>query len=214
MSYAVIVGLEAEARIARRLGVPVAVGGGGPAEAANAAERLIAGGAAALVSFGLAGGLDPLLRAGTLVTPVHVLAEDGRWTADPALSATLGSPASGTLYGDGVILTTAAAKRALHARTGAVAVDLESAAVARTAARHGLPFAVLRAICDPAARNLPHAALMALDAQGRIAPFRVALAALSRPREFPALIALARDAALARRALLDRVQAIRYGPRP
>ena len=178
-----------------------------------AAERLVAAGAEALVSFGLAGGLDPALPPGTLLVPAEVLAEDGRWPTNPALSARFG-PASGALYGDGAILATAAAKQILHRRTAALAVDLESAAVARTAARHGLPFAVFRAVCDPAARGLPHAALVALDAQGRIAPLRVAFAALARPWQIPALLALARDAALARRALLDRVEAIRYASRP
>lgn len=202
-------GLEAEARIARRLGVPVAVGGGGPEGAARAAEQLAAEGAPALVSFGLAGGLDPGLHPGALLVPAEVLADDGRWPTDPALCARLGGATPGALFGDGAILATAAAKQALHRRTGTVAVDLESAAVARAAARHGLPFAVLRAVCDPASRDLPRAALVALDTQGRIGPLRVAGAVLSRPWEIPALIALGQDAARARRALLDRVAAIR-----
>ena len=37
-------------------------------------------------------------------------------------------------------------------KAGADAVDLESAAVARVAERMGLPFAVLRAVCDTADR--------------------------------------------------------------
>ena len=106
-------------------------------------------------------------------------------------------------------MATAAAKRALHARTGAAAVDLESAAVAEAAARHAVP--VRRA-----ARNLRF---------GRpLAPARRA----RRPRpawadrrlagrqsravasdELPALIALASDAARARVALSNRVDAIK-----
>ena len=46
-----------------------------------------------------------------------------------------------------MVLATVAAKQAAHA-AGADAVDLESAAVARVAARHGLPFAVLRAVAS------------------------------------------------------------------
>ena len=51
-----VVGLEAEAQIARRFGCPVAIGGGGAAGAAQAAAVLAGQGVTHLVSFGLAGG--------------------------------------------------------------------------------------------------------------------------------------------------------------
>lgn len=188
--------------------MPVAVGGGDPAGAAAAAAFLIARGVAGLVSFGLAGGLDPRLPAGAVLVPDAVLAANGRWATNPALSAWLGGATGGLVFGDGGILGTAGAKRALWQRTGAIAVDRESAAVARAAAAHGLPFAVLRAVCDPASRDLPHAALVALDNHGRIGALRVAGAVLSRPWQVPALLQLAGDARRARRALLDRVAAI------
>ena len=203
----IVVGLVAEAKIAGSLGARIAIGGGTAAGAASAADTL-APHVSALISFGLAGGLDPALPPGALLIPATVLAEDGQWETDPILTARLGGPTPGVLFGDGSILATAAAKAALHARTGAVAVDLESAAVARIAARHGLPFAVLRAVCDPAGRDLPRAALVALDGQGRIGALRVAVAILARPGEIPGLIALGRDAARARLALITRVRAI------
>ena len=199
--------MAAEARIIRHLGAKIATGGGSSAGAAQVAEDL-APQVSALISFGLAGGLDPALAPGALLVPAKVLADDGAWSTDPALSAWLGGATPGTLFGDGAILATTTAKAALHARTGAVAVDLESAAVARAAARHGLPFAVLRAVCDPAGRTLPRAALAALDMQGRIGPLRVAAAVLAHPGDIPALIALGADAARARRALVTRVAAI------
>jgi adenosylhomocysteine nucleosidase len=204
----VVVGLEAEARIARRLGCNVAVGGGGEAGARAAAARLIDGGARALVSFGLAGGLDPVLAPGALVVPDVVLCPDGHWPTDPALAAGLGR-VGGALWSAGEVVVTVAAKAALYGRTGAAAVDLESAAVAEAASRHALPFAVLRAICDSAARSLPQAALVALDSEGRIGPWRVATAALSHATELPALLALAGDAMRARRALSVRVATIK-----
>ena len=91
-------------------------------------------------------------------------------------------------------------------------MDLESAAVARAATRHGRRFAAMRAICDAAARTLPHAALAALADTGHIRPFRVLAAVLAHPGELPALLALARDATRARRALLARVAAISRAP--
>jgi len=203
----VVVGLEAEARIARRLGCPVEIGGGDEAGAAAAASRLLARGARRLLSFGLAGGLDPTLPPGTLLVPDVILSRDGHWPADPRLAASLGR-VGGALFSGGEVVATVGAKRALHVRTGAAAVDLESAAVADAAGRHAVPFAALRAICDAANRTLPRAALLALDERGRIGVWRVAAAALARPGELPALFALAADAARARRALAGRVDAI------
>ena len=182
---------------------------GGTAEgAASAAQRLIAQGARGLLSFGVAGGLDPTLRPGTIIVPDVVLSLDGHWPTEPRLAAGLGR-IGGALFSGGEVLATSAAKRALFERTGAAAVDLESAAVAEAAARHALPFAALRVICDPASRSLPLAALSALDGQGRIGAGRVLSALLARPRELPLLLALAADAARARRALNQRVAAIR-----
>ncbi len=167
-------------------------------------ERLRACGISGLVSFGLAGGLDPALAPGALIVPRAVVLGDERWDADPALVARLGGSTGHVLVGGGGVLATAAAKTALRRATGADAVDLESAA----AARSGLPFAALRAVCDPAGRDLPHAAVVALDARGRIGALRVLAAALARPAELPALLRLAGDAAQARRALLGRVRLI------
>ena len=80
--------------------------------------------------------------------------------------------------------------------------------MARVAARHHLPFAVLRAICDPAERDLPPAALVALDQAGAIGLWRVLVSLARAPQQLPGLLALARDAAAARRALLAATRAI------
>jgi adenosylhomocysteine nucleosidase len=186
----------------------VEVGGGGEAGATAATARLIAQGVRRLLSFGLAGGLDPSLAPGTVLVPDVILSHDGHWPVDPLLAAILGR-VGGALWSGGDVLVTASAKLALHARTGAAAVDLESAAVARAASRHAVPFATLRAVCDPAGRSLPRAALVALDPQGRIGPWRVAGTALAHPGELPGLVALAADAARARRALSAQVDVIR-----
>jgi adenosylhomocysteine nucleosidase len=200
VSLGIVVGLQAEARIAASLGV-VAAGGGTPAGAEAAAERLVAGGASALLSFGLAGGLDPALRPGDVVVAAEVIENGRRIAVDVALARRFGTPA-GTVLAATRAVTTVADKAVPFAATGALAVDLESGAVARVAARHALPFAVVRAICDPAGRALPAAALMAMDAWGAIRPLRL-LAALARaPGEIVDLIALGRDAAAARRALI------------
>ncbi len=196
----VVTGLRAEARLAAPLGV-VAAGGGTAAGAAAAAERLAEQGVTALVSFGLCGGLDPACPAGTLLVPRRV----GEVPTDAALSARLGGWSADSLAAADRIVATRAEKQELFAATGAAGVDLESGAVAAVAARHGLAFAVLRAVCDPAGFDLPPLAFDALDAAGRMRPGRVAASLLARPGQLPALIALARHAAAARAALLRRV---------
>jgi adenosylhomocysteine nucleosidase len=106
------------------------------------------------------------------------------------------------------VVVTAVEKATLFAATDADAVDLESGAVARVALAHGVPFAVLRAVADPAARNLPPAALIALDGGGRIGFLRVLGSVIGNPGQVPGLLALARDAAAARRALAGRVRTL------
>ncbi len=102
-------------------------------------------------------------------------------------------------------------KRLLWQSTGAAAVDLESGAVARVGAEHGLPVAVLRAICDPADRSLPPAAMESLSRAGEIRIGSVLASLLKAPLQLPALLRLAMDAAAARRALVRRVEELRRG---
>jgi adenosylhomocysteine nucleosidase len=200
--------MVAEARIARRLGWRVAVGGGTAAGAHDAARRLIADGCDGLVSFGLAAGLDPQLRPGALIVPSAVtVGHDARMT-DPAINQALGGATGHTLIGIDTIASTGAVKRRLYERTGAAAADLESGAVAYVAEAYGVPFAALRAICDPAERTLPPAALVAIDARGAIGIERVLRSLLMQPTQLPGLLALARDAVAARRSLAARVKAI------
>lgn len=205
----VVVGLAAEARLARPLGWPIAIGGGTADGAQAAAELLVRNGVRALIGFGLAGGLDPALRPGTLLIPREIMTHGQRIATDPALCERLGGCSTVLMLGVSRVIATAAAKRALFTTGGAAAVDIESGAVARVAMTHHLPFAVLRAICDPAERDLPPAALSALDRHGVIGVTRVLGSVLAHPAQLPALLALAADAAAARRALRGAVGRIR-----
>lgn len=190
---AFIVGMRAEARIARRLGL-IGIG-------AASAERLAAE-ASALISFGIAGGLDPARLPGALVVPEAVVTPDGeRFATDPALTAALGGANAVAMLASPGIVGERAAKARLFAAFGAAAVDMESGAVARAAERHGIPFAVMRAIGDPAGRSLPPAAIAAFDPGGGVALGRLIVSLAADPRQIPALITLARETRCALRAL-------------
>lgn len=209
-----VTGLAAEARIAARFGYPAQAGGGTPAGAKAAANRLIGAGATALVSFGLAGGLDPALCPGTVILPSTVLLDGEPAQADASLAKRFGGLTAHTILGGCRIAADAATKRRLRAATQAHAIDLESATVARVAAAHDLPFIVIRAICDPAERDLPPAALLALDPNGAIGLWGVLRSVFGNPRQIPSLLALARDAKLARRALLRLAERTRSDRQP
>jgi adenosylhomocysteine nucleosidase len=208
MPIGVVVGMAAEARIARRLGWPVAIGGGTKAGAEAAVRTLLEDGLISLVSLGLAGGLDPSLPPGTVIVPGSVLDGHEHFPTDPELSRWLGGPTSQRLLGLDAIAADTAHKRRLWRETGAAAVDLESGAVARIASSNGLPFAVLRVICDPAERSLPPAALVALDSRGAIGIQRMLASIIAHPGQLSALLRLAVDAAVAKRSLLAHVKRI------
>jgi adenosylhomocysteine nucleosidase len=208
MTLAFITGLTSEARLLRRLGHKVFVGGGTSPGATRGAEEAVGAGATSLISFGLAGGLDPALPSGSLIRPRRVL-----WRGQVFLTDTMfGVATCDALLAHDAIAATATEKQGFWADTGAAAIDMESGAVGEVAARHGLGFGVLRAICDPAARTLPPAALAALDKAGRIGFLAVAASVLRQPGQIPALLALAADAARARKALI--AQAMHDYPAP
>ena len=182
-------------------GAPRARAGLGEA-AGVAAETLVAEGAEALVSFGLAGGLAPDLAPGTVFSADRVVSDAAAWRL-PAVGA-VAAPVDGrvgTLYGAAAPLLTPADKRAVAARTGACAVDMESTHVLAAAHRHGLPALVLRVVADPAERALPRLAAVAARPDGRLDPWATAAALLRYPGDWPLVAASARDTARARAGL-------------
>ncbi|APX86109.1 phosphorylase [Methylorubrum extorquens] len=212
-----VAGLAREARIAAGPGVETIQAGGNPERLRAALDRRSPGDLRAVVSFGIAGGLDPALRPGDIVIGTHLDA-DQRFPADPELARRLserltGAPdrvVAGGLVGSAVAVMTVADKAALHARTGALAVDMESHVAAAYAARHALPFAAIRVVCDPAGRALPAFAASALTPEGE-PDIRAVLGALMRGRaRIGELIRLGRDSSAAF-AALARCRA-RLGP--
>jgi adenosylhomocysteine nucleosidase len=205
----VITGLAAEASLLAALNWQTAAGGGTPEGAEQAAESLISQGATALISFGLAGGLDPTFAPGDLILPAGIEDDGQTYRCDPTLITLLGGHANGKLLAGKTIAATIAEKHTLWTTTACTAIDLESGATARVAQRHNLPFAVLRAICDPADRTLPKAALIPLKPGGGINLSRILASVATNPAQIPGLIAVGRDAARARAALVSRVNEIR-----
>ena len=189
-------------------GTLLAISGIGQAAAAAAAQTLLDAGAAALMSWGVAGGLDPALEAGVICLPGAVISREGeRFETDlhwrgvlvQALPARRRS-VDGVLLTDVRALDTAADKAAALANTGALAVDMESLAVARVAAARGVPFVAVRVIVDTAVDVLPAAVMAASDAD-RIHLGRLIWELLRSPGQLGALLRLARRYSAAQRSL-------------
>jgi adenosylhomocysteine nucleosidase len=189
-------------------GALLAVSGIGWTAAAGAARALIDAGASALMSFGVAGALDPALEPGNVVLPREVLSSDGRhhptdatWRERVAveLRASHALSEGHLLTGDQAIDTPEKKAAAFHG-TGAVAVDMESAAVAEVAAGHKLPYIAVRVIVDTAADRLPPAAVAA-SREGRVKIARLVMGLAASPGEIPALLHIARSYRVAMRTL-------------
>jgi adenosylhomocysteine nucleosidase len=157
-----------------------------------------------LVSFGLAGGLDPARPPGTLVLADRVLGTGGRsLPTDGAwrqrMLVALGAPAgafpfeiaSGALLGSDGLIAEPSAKAQRFAATGALAVDMESHGVAEAAHAAGLPFLVVRAIADPAGLALPSSVRQSLHPDGGLRILSILGRLALRPGEWRAVAALA-----------------------
>ena len=122
--------------------------------------------------------------------------------AREALRRGLGEPAEGgAIVGVDRPLTDGDQKLALFVQARARAADMESHIVARAATAAGVPFVVLRVVCDPSNRTIPRAALAGLGGDGRIHGGALARALLLRPWECLDLLTLALDTAQAMRRL-------------
>jgi adenosylhomocysteine nucleosidase len=205
-TIAVVTGLRAEARCLRALNVRIACSGGSSERARTEATRLVAEGAAGLVSFGLAGGLAPDLRSGAVLLPGTIRSPDGRsmptdsaWRERlKALFATGGlRTPGGALAGSERIVATVADKRALLEATGAIAVDMESHEVAAVASATGIPFVVIRAVADPHDQVIPQAALETLRPDGQVRVRAILGGVIRQPDQLMALLRLWRDSAAA-----------------
>jgi hopanoid-associated phosphorylase len=211
----VITGLRAEAaclqRALRAARVPCAIRvTGGRSEAARrAAQALLSGGVTGMLSFGYAGGLEAGLRPGTILVADTVVLPDGqRVPADAAWVESVEKAAvrlriavrRGAIAGSEHAVTTVAEKRWLRERARALAVDMESHAVAR-AAKPRVPFLAVRVVLDASDRAVPEAAAKALRPDGGVALAALVGALLRQPGQIPALLALARDSGVARPAL-------------
>jgi adenosylhomocysteine nucleosidase len=204
-----VTGLKREARLAAGPGVATIGAGGDPKRLRAILSARIKPGCRAVVSIGIAGGLDPTLVPGDVVIGTGVVGARQRWEAHADIARLLADRLAG--HSKQVVLADLAGvdapalslmeKSTLRAATGAAAVDMESHVAAAFAEDHGLPFTAVRVVCDPADRALPAFVAHALRPDGEVDIAAVLLAIARRSAKVGGLVRLARDARAAFEAL-------------
>lgn len=183
--------------------------GAGPVNAERAARLLISKGADKLISWGCAAALAPNLKPGDLVLAEQLLSEqqqsflteaDWRQHLHNLLDKHL-SISGGTLAESSHIVAGRDDKQHLYRQTGAVALDMESCAIAKAAQQAKLPCIVVRAIADPATMSLPQAVSQALNSHGQVELGKLLRFLLTHPWEVPDLIKLGLHFYAARKTL-------------
>jgi adenosylhomocysteine nucleosidase len=202
-SVIALVGLAFEARIAAGPGVLVVCRG---RETSDLLRLAIGAGCRSIISFGVAGGLAPDLIPGDCIVASAIIDYPAVRATDPLWSRRLADmipdARHGPIMGVNSVVSNPADKCKLHAVTRAVAVDMESHLVARLADAHGLAFAAVRVIIDPAHRAVPPAALLAMAPGGSADVSAMLWEILARPSQVSPLMRLVADAIAARAALV------------
>lgn len=199
----IITGLRSEARIlsATEIGKhhEILVAGADSRRAVSLAEQAVSAGVVGLVSFGLAGGLDPGLSCGDVLLPEVIAFGDQQRQTDTGwrqrLAGMLPEPLAvreDTLAGSTGLLSTPDEKSRLSEGSGAVAVDMESHAVAAVAVRWGVPFIAVRIVADPADQAVPSWMASVIGTDGGVKYGAVLHGVIRQPTGFPGLIRLAR----------------------
>ncbi len=181
--------------------VLVIYSGTGPINASSAAERLIAQGATKLISWGCAAALSETLKPGDLILAnelssteeskaiaLNVCANWHQQTTE--LLTSVVKVNNGGLAESKRIVSSSEDKKKIHSNTNAVALDMESIAIAHVANQHALPFLAIRVIADPVEMSLPLAITHSLNQHGDVVLSKLLGYLALHPRELPGLIRL------------------------
>ena len=178
------------------------ISGMGAERAADAARDMLNFGMEVLVSFGTAGAVVSDIEPGDLCIPESVIAYDGtvyytakHWRTNIVNKLT-DCPCNiylGQMVDTLRVLTTVEEKSnfAMHNKS-ALAVDMESAAIAAIATENEVPFIVIRVITDSSSMALPELATKTCDIYGNVQFSKFFRQVLSHPAQIPPLFRLAR----------------------
>ncbi len=173
--------------------------GAGEKNARLASELLVDNGVRRLISWGCAAALDSALQSGHLVLAVSCIdaqqvgieIDNKEWvnhvqsSMDRQITIHCGKLAESKR-----IVETTEDKTQLGKTTGAIALDMESTAIAKVASLNGIPFMTIRVIADTLIMNLPKSVGYVLNEQGEVVLKKLLLFLLLHPNELHGLIKL------------------------
>lgn len=172
------------------------VSGIGASNTERAAELLLDEKIDGLVSWGTAAGLMDHIHSGDLLLPERVVDKNGavypidrNWSARIAdhLASTSIRIHNGILVETDMVLGSPEQKAALAANTGAIAADMETAAIARIAHNNGLSCIAIRTIVDESRHVLPPEVIRHTDNYGKPDVMRLAHEIFLKPGLIPQL---------------------------
>jgi adenosylhomocysteine nucleosidase len=202
--YPILTDFSRSARIGKHDALLVA-NGTGWARAGAAVKAAGAFAPDAVVSTGFCGALDDSLEIAGIVAGTEI-AGAGRTYACAPLEA----PHRGVVASIDHVAQTAAEKRKLR-QAGALAVEMEAAAVAAAAHEYGIPFFCVRSVTDLAGENLENDFSGALRDDGHFDTMFILRGALRRPTvRVPELLRLRSRCVRAAQALGDFIVGCRF----
>ena len=173
--------------------------GTGDENARIASELLVEKGVDRLISWGCAAALHSALRPGHIVLAEscidaqHTVLElrNKDWINGFRSSFDRHFPMHVGMIAESLtIVETSADKISIRERTGAIALDMESTAIAKVANDNNIPFLTIRAIADSVNMGLPKAVSHAIDANGKIIIRKLLIFLLLHPAELRDLVKL------------------------
>jgi adenosylhomocysteine nucleosidase len=153
----------------------------------------------ALISWGVAGALEPSLNTGDLIFATSVVSHDKTYQASVEWNNRLfthfqnihDKVLTANIVSSEEVCSSITDKNNLFKRTNAKAVDMESAAIVEIAGKNNLDFIVIRAIADSANTSIPDAVLKHTDNFGNPHILKFVLSCLSKPSQIGELMTLA-----------------------
>ncbi len=138
-----------------------------------------------VIAAGFAGALQESLAVGDVILATEVADEAGdcwatTWPGELPPGEWKPPLHRGRVVSANTLVATPEAKKRLGQQHYALAVDMESATIARLCSQHGVPFGCVRVISDDAATALSPQ-LVPLLAHGRVSPLRLAQSIIASP---------------------------------
>lgn len=205
----IIVALPAEARCLcskkLKIGTPVEIqkdiflclSGIGYESALSAAKELTVLRVDALISWGVAGAIDKSLSSGDIILANSIINEDKNYSTTREWLSRVSdhlqsffSISNGDIVSSKEICASPMDKLHLFQKTNAIAVDMESAAIAETASANNLDLLLIRTISDDTDTAIPEAVLKYTNNLGQPRILNFMLCCISNPNQIRNIFAL------------------------